>query len=83
MAGYKREVTESNNLIYNKTAGSDDYVDSLNLCLHNITLGIQVRVPAALLGVPKTLKSKLGENKVWQKKKIHQPTRIALKVLSG
>ena len=76
MAGYKREVTESNNLIYNKTAGSDDYVDSLNLCLHNITLGIQVRVPAALLGVPKTLKNKLGENKAWQKKKIHQPKKM-------
>lgn len=72
MSGYKREVTEFNNTVYNKTAGSDDYVDSLNLLLHNITLGIQVVPPVALLGVEKTLSNKVGERQ-W-KKKIN-PTR--------
>lgn len=67
MGGYKREITESNNLVYKKTAGSDDYVDSMNLCLYNITLGIQVSPPVALTGVDKTLKQKFGESdKKWQ-----------------
>ena len=67
MSGYKREVTEFNNIVYQKTSGSDDYVDSFNLCLHNIALGIQVVPPVALLGVTKTLSNKVGE-RAWKKK---------------
>lgn len=67
MGGYKREITENNNLVYKKTSGSDDYVDSLNLLLYNITLGIQVSPPVAVTGVPKTLTQKIGETRTWQK----------------
>ena len=66
MGGYKREVTEFNNTIYKKTSGSDDYVDSFNLCLYNIALGIQVSPPMAMTGVPKTLKKEVGDRKCRQ-----------------
>lgn len=68
MAGYKREVTEAQNYVYQKTAGSDDYVDSFNLCLHNITLGLITKVPATIQPVPKTLKKQFGDNGRWQNK---------------
>lgn len=72
MGGYKREITDFNNTIYNKTAGSDDYIDSLNLCLYNITLGIQVTPPVGLTGVEPTLKKYVGVKK-WQKDKKKPP----------
>lgn len=73
MSGYKRELTDSQNYIYHKTAGSDDYVDALNLCLYNITLGLITKVPAAIKPVPKTLKKQFGDKGKWQRKHIsHQ-----------
>lgn len=75
MGGYKREVTEFNNTVYKKTAGSDDYVDSMNLCLHNITLGIQVSPPIAMLGVEKTLNKTVGDLRLWKKKLPRRPKR--------
>lgn len=61
MRGYKRELTDSNNYIYNKTAGSDDYVDSMNLCLYNIALGLINSVPISFQKVPKTLPKQFGQ----------------------
>lgn len=70
MSGYKREITESQNYVYHKTSGSDDYVDSFNLCLYNITLGLITKVPATVRGVPKTLKKQFGDKEQWQSKNI-------------
>ena len=61
MRGYKRELTDSNNYVYQKTAGSDDYVDSMNLCLYNIALGLIDGVPIAFQVVPKTLPKQFGQ----------------------
>lgn len=55
MLGYKRELTDSNNYVYQKTSGSDDYVDAMNLCIYNIAYGLINSVPAAFQVVPKTL----------------------------
>lgn len=55
MAGYKREITESQNYVYQKTSGSDDYVDAMNLCIYNISLGLINAIPISLQAVPKTL----------------------------
>lgn len=83
MRGYKREITDNNNLIYKKTSGSDDYVDSLNLVLYNITLGIQVSPPVAVTGVPKTLTQKIGENKSWQEKNKPRPKPKKKKIINS
>lgn len=61
MRGYKRELTDSNNYVYQKTAGSDDYVDAMNLCLYNIALGLIDAVPIAFQIVPKTLPKQFGQ----------------------
>lgn len=58
MAGYKREITESQNYVYQKTSGSDDYVDAMNLCIYNISLGLINAIPISLQAVPKTLPKK-------------------------
>lgn len=55
MAGYKREITDSKNYIYQKNAGSDDYVDAMNLCIYNISLGLVCSIPIDLKAVPKTI----------------------------
>ena len=74
MGGYKREITEFNNTVYQKTSGSDDYVDSFNLCLYNIALGIQVSPPMAVTGVPKTLQKNVGDKR-WKQIPKSQPPR--------
>lgn len=58
MIGYKREVTDSNNYVYQKTAGSDDYVDAMNLCIHNISLGLIHSVPVSFQVIPKSIPRK-------------------------
>lgn len=63
MQGYKREVTDSNNYIYQKTSGSDDYVDSMNLCVWNISLGLINKVPVTIQAVPKTLPRQFGQQR--------------------
>lgn len=63
MRGYKRELTDSNNYVYQKTAGSDDYVDAMNLCLYNIALGLIDSVPIGFQIVPKTLPKQFGQKK--------------------
>lgn len=83
MGGYKREITDNNNLIYKKTSGSDDYVDSLNLLLYNITLGIQVSPPVAVTGVPKTLSQKIGENQSWQDTSRPKPKPKKKKIINS
>lgn len=74
MGGYKREITEFNNTIYQKTSGSDDYVDSFNLLLYNIALGIQITPPMAVTGVPKTLQKNVGDRK-WKQILKSQPPK--------
>lgn len=63
MAGYKREVTDSNNYVYQKTAGSDDYIDAMNLCIFNISLGLINAVPISFQVVPKTLPRQFGQQR--------------------
>ena len=58
MAGYKREITDSNNYVYQKTAGSDDYVDAMNLCIYNVSLGLVNHIPISLQAIPKTMPRK-------------------------
>lgn len=60
MAGYKREITDSNNYIYQKTAGSDDYIDAMNLCIYNIALGLIKTVPISFQVIPKTMQKNFG-----------------------
>ena len=60
MAGYKREITDSNNYVYQKTAGSDDYVDAMNLCIYNISLGLIKTVPISFQTIPKTMQKNFG-----------------------
>lgn len=62
MRGYKRELTDSNNYVYQKTAGSDDYVDAMNLCLYNIALGLISSVPIGFQVVPKLLPKQFGQH---------------------
>ena len=61
MRGYKRELTDSNNYVYQKTAGSDDYVDAMNLCVYNIALGLIDSVPISVQFVPKTFPKQFGQ----------------------
>lgn len=63
MRGYKRELTDSNNYVYQKTAGSDDYVDAMNLCLYNIALGLIDSVPIGFQIVPKTFPKQFGQKR--------------------
>lgn len=60
MRGYKRELTESNNYVYKKTSGSDDYIDAMNLCLYNITLGLISSAPIGFQVIPKLLPKQYG-----------------------
>lgn len=75
MTGYKREVTDSNNTIYQKQAGSDDYVDSFNLCLHNISLGLLVKPPVAVTKVPRTIEKTYRDDRLWQIRENIKPMR--------
>ena len=61
MAGYKREITDSQNYVYQKTAGSDDYVDAMNLCIHNISLGLIHSVPISFQVVDKSIPRKFSK----------------------
>lgn len=61
MIGYKREQTDSNNYIYQKTSGSDDYIDAMNLCIYNIALGLINGVPMSFQAVPKTIPKQFGQ----------------------
>ena len=63
MRGYKRELTDSNNYVYQKTAGSDDYVDAMNLCIYNIALGLIDAVPISVQFVPKTFPKQFGQKR--------------------
>lgn len=63
MRGYKRELTDSNNYVYQKTAGSDDYIDAMNLCIYNIALGLIDAVPISVQFVPKTFPKQFGQKR--------------------
>lgn len=60
MTGYKREITDSNNYVYQKTSGSDDYIDAMNLCIYNIALGLIKSVPLSFQTIPSTMKKQFG-----------------------
>lgn len=63
MSGYKREITDSNNYVYQKTSGSDDYIDAMNLCIWNISLGLIHNVPISVQAVPKTIPRQFGQSR--------------------
>ena len=85
MAGYKREITDSNNYVYQKTAGSDDYIDAMNLCIYNISLGLIHAVPISLQSVPKTIPRKFSGVRHDYKKSPEKPIpqRMHRKVLNS
>ena len=85
MAGYKREVTDSNNYVYQKTAGSDDYIDAMNLCIYNISLGLIHGVPVSFQVVPKSIPRKFGQirkGKITTSKK-DVPRHLQRKILNS
>lgn len=77
MTGYKREITKDNNFIYDKGAGSDDYVDAANLCIYNMALGLNFKPPIIIKQVPKAVVKSFGD-KTWRttKKRPKQSKKI-------
>lgn len=75
MTGYKRKITDDNNFIYEKTAGSDDYVDSINLCIYNMSLGLRFSPPAFVKPIPKIIGKVFGGSK-WQQNRTKQNKKI-------
>lgn len=84
MTGYKREITNDNNFIYIKGAGSDDYVDSMNLCIYNMALGLNFKPPVFIKQMPKIMTRNLRGNKEWQDKEFKQrPKRQSKKMIKS
>ena len=85
MTGYKRELTNDNNFIYNKGAGSDDYIDAMNLCIYNMALGLNFKPPLFVREVPKAVVKSFGD-KTWQrnssKEYKQRPNRYSKKILN-
>lgn len=75
MTGYKRKLTDSNNFIYEKAAGSDDYIDSINLCIYNISLGLRFSPPAFVKPIPKIIAKTFGCSK-WQQERNQKNKKI-------
>ena len=80
MTGYKRELTKDNNFIYDKGAGSDDYVDAMNLCIFNMALGLNFKPPIIVKQVPKAVVKSFGD-KTWRNKK-QRPNRHSKKIMN-
>ena len=85
MTGYKREITDSNNYVYQKTAGSDDYIDAMNLCIYNISLGLVKSVPVSLQFVPQTKPKTFGQisRGKYQVPKQHSSPNVNRKILNS
>lgn len=80
MTGYKREITKDNNFIYDKGAGSDDYVDAINLCIYNMALGLNFKPPIIVKQIPKTVVKSFGD-KTWRQKK-EKPNKFSKKIMN-
>ena len=80
MTGYKREITKDNNFIYDKGAGSDDYVDAMNLCIWNMALGLNFKPPIIIKQVPKAVVKSFGD-KTWRNQK-KRPNRHSKKIMN-
>ena len=80
MTGYKREITKDNNFVYDKGAGSDDYVDALNLCIYNIALGLNFTPPIIIKQMPKAVVTSFGDRK-WQRKS-QRPKKHSKKIMN-
>lgn len=81
MTGYKREITKDNNFVYDKGAGSDDYVDALNLCIYNMALGLNFKPPLLVRQVPKAVVKNFGDKK-WRDGYQRSPQRKSKKILN-
>ena len=81
MTGYKREITKDNNFIYDKGAGSDDYVDAMNLCIYNMALGLNFKPPIIIKQVPKAIVKSFGD-KTWRNQKKKRPKRHSKKIMN-
>lgn len=76
MSGYKRQKTDSDNTTYEKTYGSDDYVDSMNLCIYNVYLGLNFSPPVIVKNMPKTIMKRLnGDRNRWNQQSINKPNK--------
>lgn len=77
MAGYKRERSDDdpNNFTYSKGSGSDDYVDAMNLCIYNMSLGLNFKAPLIVKQIPKTVTRVFG-GKEWRKSKLPPSKKI-------
>ena len=80
MTGYKREITKDNNFIYDKGAGSDDYVDAIILCIYNMALGLNFKPPIIVKQIPKTVVKSFGD-KTWRQKK-QKPNKFSKKIMN-
>ena len=80
MTGYKREITKDNNFVYDKGAGSDDYVDAMNLCIYNMALGLNFKPPIVVKQVPKAIVKSFGD-KTWRNKK-QRPNKHSKKIMN-
>ena len=81
MTGYKREITKDNNFVYDKGAGSDDYVDALNLCIYNMALGLNFKPPIIVRQVNKAIVKNFGDKK-WRDGYRRNPQRKSKKILN-
>ena len=82
MTGYKRERSQhdSKKFKYDKGSGSDDYVDAMNLCIYNMSLGLNFKPPIAIRKVPKAINKKFGDKK-WQRAN-QRPKRYSKKIMN-
>ena len=80
MTGYKREITKDNNCIYDKGAGSDDYVDAINLCIYNMALGLNFKPPIIVKQVLKADVKSIGDKTCRNKKQ--RPNRHSKKIMN-
>ena len=80
MTGYKREITKDNNFVYDKGAGSDDYVDALNLCIYNMAIGLNFKPPIIIKQMPKAVVKSFGDKK-WRKE-YQRPKRHSKKIMN-
>ena len=82
MTGYKRQKSQKNDntFTYDKGAGSDDYVDAMNLCIYNMALGLNFKPPIIVTKKPKTMTKKFGDKR-WQRSN-QRPKRYSKKIMN-
>ena len=83
MTGYKRERSQhdSKKFKYDKGSGSDDFIDAMNLCIHNMALGLNFKPPIIIQKVPKAINKKFGDKRC--QKTNQRPRQYKKKVMNN